>query len=239
MERLNPTILITVIIVLISIVVGSYIVGIGVLGESTFSYESQDWVRFSNFFNGMLSPILAALAAAIAFFSLTYQLKIARQDASLNEQIANYLNHIKLLQGMIDKRWSTISKVTEKDWEEEPFYAINRSNVRQTSVKGVYLSPEVVILFQLFEDLVDAMQWYTRLHKLKIDLNSQEFARDEWSHFSTSLIREQDKKMRFCYEYCLWLLEEPSDQTEKYQKELLIYRQFYENLRSDGILFEP
>jgi len=239
MEKLNIKLIIIAIVLLVSFVIFSYILGVGVIGKTSFSFASKDWVSFSSYFNGMLSPILAAIAAAVAFFSLTHQLKIARQESSQNEQISNYLNHIKLLQSMIIKRWSTISKVTKMDWEEEPFYAINRNNVRQNLKNGVYLSSEVVVLFRLFKDLVDAMQWYTHLHKLKIDLNNQEFPKSEWSHFSTSLIRDQDKKMRFCYEYCLWLLEEPNKQTDKHHKEILIYRQFYENLCSDGTLVDP
>lgn len=77
------------------------------------------------------------------------------------------------------------------------------------------------------------------LHKEKIDLSKLDFPRNEWAHFSQSLIQEQDKRMKYCYEYCLWLLEEPSNKIEQHEKELLIYRQFYENLISDGTLNEP
>ncbi|TXR53864.1 hypothetical protein [Reinekea thalattae] len=239
MERLSPKIIILASVILIAIVVGSYAIGIGVIGGGKFSFESSSWHGFSGYFNNMLSPILAAIAAAIAFFSLTHQLKEARRESSLNEQIANYLNHLKLLQSMIEKRWKTISRVNQMDWEEEPFYSINRAYLKERQIKSKYLALEVLRLCRLFEDLVDGVQWYTHLHKDKVDLAKQNFPRNEWSHFSQSLIQEQDKKMRFCYEYCLWLLEEPSNIAEQYQKEILIYRQFYENLVSDGSLYEP
>lgn len=239
MERTSIKVIVATTTVLIILVVTAYFLGVGVVGGAKFSFNAKDWVDFSSYFNGMLSPFLAALAAAIAFFSLSHQMRISRQDSSLNEQIANYLNNIKLLQAMIDKRWVTVIKVTQTDWETEPFYAINKGNIKESLVNSVYLSPEMIVLFRLLEDLVDAVQGYTYLHKLKIDLNQQSFPKNEWSHFSISLIREQDKKMRYCYQYCLWVLEEPNEYYEKYQKELLIYRQFYENLKSEGTLFEP
>ena len=234
MERLSTIKIILFSLALIAIVVGSYTIGIGLIGGGEFSFEASSWHEFSGFFNNMLSPILAAFAAAIAFFSLTHQLRESRRDSSLNEQIANYLSHINLLQSMIEKRWKTINKVNQMDWEEEPFYAINSGDIKEKLSNSAYLLPEVVRLFLLFEDLVDAMQWYTHLHKEKIDLSKQDFPRNEWSHFSQSLIQEQDKKMK----YCMWLLNEPIKQTERYQTELLIYRQFYENLVSTGTLNE-
>ncbi len=238
MERLNPKIVVLTSLILIAIVVGSYAIGIGVIGGGAFSFESSSWHGFAGYFNNMLSPILAAIAATIAFLSLTHQLKEARRESSLNEQIANYLNHLNLLRSMIDKRWKTINRVSQMDWEEEPFHAINRGNLKEQLTNAVYLSPEVVRLSRLFEDLADGVQWYTHLHKEKIELAKQDSPRNERSHFSQSLIQEQDKKMKFCYEYCLWLLEEPSDKTDQYKREVLIYRQFYENLVSDGTLNE-
>ncbi|WP_144439552.1 hypothetical protein [Vibrio coralliirubri] len=231
--------MIDIVVILIFLVVGAYIFGIGYLGNTELSFKASDWVDFSSFFNGMLSPILAALAAAIAFISLTQQLRESRKDASLNEQIGNYLNHINLLQGMIDKRWQTISKVNQTDWETEPFFAINRHNISESLVKSAYLSAEVVTLCKFMQDLTEAVQWYTQLHKQKLDLYSQEFPKKEWAHFSTSLVREQDKKMRYCYEYCLWMLEEPNEFTKKYKDELIIFQAFYEGLVRGGTLYEP
>lgn len=238
MARLSTKKIILFSLLLIVIVVGSYAIGIGLIGGRKFSFQASSWHEFSGFFNNMLSPILAAIAASIAFFSFTHQLRETRRESSLNEQIANYLSHINLLQNMIEKKWKTVNKVNQMDWEEEPFSAINITNIREKLIKSAYLSPEVIRLFRLFEDLVDAMQWYTHLHKEKIDISKQDFPRNEWAHFSQSLIQEQDKKMKYCYEYCMWLLNVPNKQTERYQTELLIYRQFYENLVSSGTLNE-
>ena len=238
MKKLSAKLIITLSLTLISLVVGSYVIGIGVIGGGKFSFEALEWERFSSYFNNILSPILAAIAAAIAFFSLTHQLREARRESSLNEQIANYLNNIKLLQSMIDKRWKTIIRVNQMDWEEEPFYAINVANIKEKLNKLDYLTPEIIRLFRLFEDLVDAVQWYTHLHKEKIDLSTQSFPKNEWAHFSQALIQEQDKKMKYCYEYCIWSLTEPTKQADKYYKEIIIYRQFYENLVESGTLNE-
>lgn len=98
------------ILMLIFAVVTAYILGVGVIGGAPFSLGAEEWESFASFFNNMLSPMLAALAAAIAFFSLALQIRESRKDASLNEQITNYLNHIALLQRMIEKRWVTYFK---------------------------------------------------------------------------------------------------------------------------------
>lgn len=121
----------TLILMLIFAVVAAYIVGVGLIGGASFSLGAEEWERFASFFNNMLSPMLAALAAAIAFFSLALQIRESRKDASLNEQITNYLNHIALLQRMIEKRWVTISNVGNNDWEKEPFSYIKRGFIRE------------------------------------------------------------------------------------------------------------
>ncbi|WP_078082655.1 hypothetical protein [Microbulbifer mangrovi] len=231
--------IITTILLIAAGVIASYVIGVGIIGGSNFSSAPEDWAEFSTYFNGMLSPILAGVAAAVAFISINHQLSAHKQDSTQNEKISNYLNHIKLLQNMIEKQWLTITKVTKSDWEHEPFYAINKKNIKSNLLKNVYLSPEVNNLSNLFQDLVEAVQWYTQLHKSKIEFNSKDFVRSEWSHFSRSLIREHDKKMRYCYEYCNWLIEEPCAQTKKYQTQALSFRQFYENLCSNGTIQTP
>ncbi|HCH1532102.1 TPA: hypothetical protein NKQ35_004628 [Vibrio parahaemolyticus] len=238
MNKFKPFHVILLTLALIALVVGAYAFGVGFVGKNDLSFKPSAWVEFSSFFNGMLSPILASLAAAIAFFSLTHQLNIARKESSLNEQISNYLNHINMLQNMVDKRWRTVTRVSKIDWEEEPFQAINIENIKESFSSNGYLAPEVIRLCGLFGELVDAMQWYTYLHKSKISLEKQEFPRNEWAHFSKSLIRDQDKKMRFCYQYCLWLNNEPNSRNSRYQEEVLIYIQLYESLCQDGTLLE-
>jgi len=240
MDKINPVKILLLVSLLIFLVALSYIVGVGIIGKGEFSLTPKSWESFSIFFTGMLSPILAAIAAATAFFSLTYQLKVARQDTSLNEQIANYLNNIQILQSMIDKRWKTVSKITQVDWEEELYDEINLVNIKNRLQENINFTNEIIVLFRLFEDLVQAVQWYTFLHKSKIDLNNQNYPRNEWSHFSKSLIREQDKKMKFCYEYCTWILNEKESLQAniKNQTELHIYSQFYENLLNTGDLYK-
>ena len=100
MKKLVLNIVLTITILII-IVAGSYFIGIGVLGGSSFSLNSKDWVDFSSYFNGILSPILAAIAAVIAYYSLFRQITISRKESSLNEQISNYLNNINLLKSII------------------------------------------------------------------------------------------------------------------------------------------
>ena len=238
MIKLNLKIIFIISLLLIFIIASSYVIGVGIIGGASFSYNASAWVSFSSYFNNMLSPVLASIAAAIAFFSLTRQLSSARKDASLNEQISNYLNHINLLQKMIEKKWKTIISISNIDWEVEPFNFINKENIKDRLENESHLPQEAIRLFRLFEDLVDAMQWYTYLHKEKIDLYKGSHPKNEWSHFSASLIQEQDKKMKFCYEYCLWLIQEKAVQTARYNKELLIYSQFYENLIQSGTLNE-
>jgi hypothetical protein len=235
----NPVVKILLVVsLLIILVIAAYVVGIGTIGGASFSLSAEDWVNFSNYFNDMLSPILAALAAVIAYYSLSHQIRIAREDSSLSEQISNYLNNINTLKNIIDKRWNTVAKVCQRDYEEETFPAININNIKDSLKSNAYLAPEVIRLAQLFHDLEQAVLWYTNLHERKIELKKENFPRKEWVHFSLSLIREQEKKMKFCYEYCQWLHTEPSKKTENYGTEVIIYTQFYENLCSNGTLFK-
>ncbi len=238
MDKFSPVKILLLVTLLIFLVVISYVIGVGIIGGNNFSLTPKDWESFSTYFNGMLSPILAAIAAAIAFFSLTYQLNAARKETALNEQISNYIKHIDLLQGMIDKKWKAITNHTKVDWEEILFYEINREIIKSRLQGNANFTHDVIMLTRLFEDLIDAMQWYTHLHKQKIGSEAQSTQRNEWSHFSKSLIREQDKKMIFCYQYCSWIIDEHLDGNKKYHKELLMYMQLYDNLINDGTLYE-
>jgi preprotein translocase subunit SecG len=226
----------TLILMLIFAVVAAYIVGVGLIGGASFSLGAEEWERFASFFNNMLSPMLAALAAAIAFFSLALQIRESRKDASLNEQITNYLNHIALLQRMIEKRWVTISNVGNNDWEKEPFSYINRGFIRERNSNFFELIPDILRMCRLFQDLADGVQWYTYLHKSKIDFSNQHFPRNEWSHFSNSLIQEQDKKMKYCFEVSKFMVEMRDGVSESEMREFLIYVGFYNHLVSTGTL---
>lgn len=224
------------ILMLIFAVVTAYILGVGVIGGAPFSLGAEEWESFASFFNNMLSPMLAALAAAIAFFSLALQIRESRKDASLNEQITNYLNHIALLQRMIEKRWVTISNVGNKDWEKEPFSYIRYDFVGERKSNFFELVPDILRLCRLFQDLADGVQWYTYLHKSKIDFSNQSFPRNEWSHFSNSLIQEQDKKMKYCFEVSKVLVEMQEGISESEMREFVIYLDFYNHLVSTGTL---
>jgi len=215
------------------------VLGVGIIGGHNFSYNPKSWESFAGYFNGLLSPILAALAAIIAFLSLTHQIRESRKEASLNEQIQNSLKNIELIQRMIDSRWETIVKVCKVDWATEVLYAINKDNLEENLKKNAYLLPEVVVICRLFEDLSQSVQWYTALHKRKIDLENNEFPLREWSHFSTSLIKSQDKKLRFCYVYCQWVMDAASASkiSEEHKKEVLIFLSFYEGLMEEGTLY--
>lgn len=236
MEKLSVIKISIIIFSILFVVVGAYIFGVGILGGAEFSLNANDWVSFSSYFNGILSPLLAAIAAATAFFSLTYQLNLSRKDSSLNEQISNYLKHIEILQRIIEKRWTVIKNFSNLDWESETFTSITEMNIKEKLLGFGFIEPEIIEMYRIFEDLVDAMQWYSVLHKKKIDLDKNYFPKSEWSHFSASMIREQDKKLKFCYEYCLWVLSERSELHDDSSKEHLVFRQFYEGLKSDGIL---
>lgn len=227
------------IIAILLLVIGPYIIGVGLIGGAKISFSPEDWESFSNYFNSISSPFLAAIAAIIAYLSLSSQIAQARKDASLTSQVSNQLSYIKTLQAIIERRWLVITKVTETNWEEEPYHAINRENIKNSLVKNIYLAQEVIPLCRFFQDLSDATQWYSHLIKQKIEEPAEAFPRSEWSHFSQSLILEQQKKMKFCYEYTVWLLDEPHSKTSHYTKELLIFRQFYENLLKIGALIEP
>ncbi|MFN4292469.1 MAG: hypothetical protein ACK4E7_16560 [Permianibacter sp.] len=227
------------IIAVLLLVIGPYIIGVGLIGGAKVSLAPQDWESFSNYFNSISSPFLAAIAAVIAYLSLSSQIEHARKDSSLTSQMSNQLNHIKILQAIIEKRWLVITKVTATNWEEEPFYAINRENIKSSLVKNVYLAQEIVPLCRFFQSLSEATQWYSRLMRQKLHEPAEAYPKSEWSHFSRSLILEQQKKMKFCYEYTVWLLDEPHSKTNHYTTELLIFRQFYENLLKIDALIEP
>lgn len=226
----------TLILAMIFAVVAVYGLGVGWIGGARFSLGPAEWESFSSFFNNMLSPVLAALAAAIAFFSLSIQIRESRKDASLNEQISNYLNHIGLLERMIEKRWFTITYVGEKDWEIESFSNINFRVIMKNNSKFFNLVPDILQLCHLFQDLVYGVEWYTYLHKSKIEFSDQSFPRNEWSHFSNSLIQEQDKKMKYCFELGKFFVESREGISESEVIEFRIYMDFYNNLIETGVL---
>lgn len=238
MNKLSIKKIVSASLLLIAVVVGAYMIGVGLIGGAKFSFGPKAWESFSGFFNNMLSPILAALAAAIAFYSLTIQIRESRQEASLNEQISNYLKNIEMLQRMIEKRWKTISKVSDKNWEDEPYAEISEGSIKEHREDIYNLAPDIVRLCQLFQDLANAIQWYTHLHRQKISGSEKDFPRKEWSHFSNSILQEQDKKMKFCYEVSQWFSQRQDIVEPTYVKELLIYRDFYANLVGTGTLSE-
>lgn len=221
-------------ILIITVPTLAYYFEISLKGGYAYSATPDSWETFAVFINNILGPVLASIAALVAYFSLQIQLKENRKSQSLNQQVENYIRHIALLGKMVDKRWKVINNYCGIDYEEIGDHIINASLLGRLTNKEHIIS-DVIILMQLFHDLQSAIQWYTHLHKQQISGSEFDFPRAEWSHFSNSLIREHGKKMKFCYYFGGAVKDRYKHESKEY-REILMFEGLYDNLNSEGVL---
>jgi hypothetical protein len=220
--------------VLLSIPVLAYVIGIAMRGDYVYTASPKAWESFASYFNNISGPFLATIAAIVAYMSLQFQLNETRKSQSINQQADNYLKYISLLGGMIDKRWKVIYTYCDINFEEIGDSVIDIKQLSELSNKQ-FMVLDVIKLMKLFHDLSFAVQWYTSIHKKQIDAINDEFPMNEWAHLSNAFIRERSKQMKFCYYFGLSIKEElPMDSDEF--KELIMYENFYENLKSQGLV---
>ncbi|WP_159084567.1 hypothetical protein [Dongshaea marina] len=181
--------------------------------------------------------VIVMTGTVISFNFVKTELKSIREESALSEQISNYLEYIKVLQFMIKKRWKSISVISEKNLENDSMVFINQFLFDDYhEVKLMKLSTEITYLCGLFRDLFDATKLYTDFHKRRVARGGNNLKDENWLNFSVSLIQAHDKKLKFCYEFCSFIIRSEVDLFEDGNEDLLKFIDFYETLKRNGTL---
>lgn len=224
--------IVILVVAFVALATVAYAFCVGYLGGNPYSNSPDAWGNFSSYINNLASPLLAFVAAMAALRSMDAQ----RQQSNASAEMGNCLQHIEITRGIIEKGWRSLKSLSHKDWEGVPSHEINPNNFPAEIGSSSAVIDEVLSLGKTFQSLSDGAQWYAWVHKKQIEpISNESHPKNEWASFSTSVLLEQSKKMKFCHEYIKWV-SASHPIAEKNRKEILVQLGFYDQLVASKII---
>jgi hypothetical protein len=119
MKKINPLIIIALIVIPIALVAGSYAFFFGNINNRSLSVNPEQWGQFGDFFGGTLNPIYALLAfvgVLITIHLQAKQLELAEKRA-LIEEVQRLIFNVSM---EIDSLLKQSLKVTPAEFADKP-----------------------------------------------------------------------------------------------------------------------